>query len=348
MIVGLELGKEYIQICVKTDAMTEPESVATVLGTESYRIPTEADPEKTEDLQGIFRKMLKWVTPYGSRDAIQCLVVCLEEGLEHLRENVLETGKIYDIRPETIHFLDRKECFCTYLFHQTADLFAHNVLLVENVSGEKRCRLLHKHANTRPVVAEVHDLPEQPLEDIFREHAISSVFLVGDDFEEAWMEQNLRILRSGKRIFLGKNLFVKGAAYYGMELLEGKTDHLYLGEEKVRWHLALNTLENGKETYLPVTEGGKNWYESDTYLEVLLLDTPELEFTMLPLHGQEKKTTRIVLTGLPKRPERTTRLGIEIHFTGPALAKIKISDLGFGELFPQSDLVYEGELQWEQ
>lgn len=348
MIVGLELGKEYIQLCVKTDTMAEPESVTMVLGTENYRIPTEADLEKAEDLQRLFRKVLKWITSYGSRNAIRCLVICLEDGLEHLRKNILDTAKIYDISPEKICFLDQKECFCTYLFHQTADLFTHNVLLIENGKGEKKCSLLHKHANTRPVVAEVHELPEQPLEEIFRAHAISSVFLVGDDFEETWMKQNLQLLKNGKRIFYGKNLFVKGAVYHGMELLEGKTDYLYLGEEKVRWHLVLNAEENGKKTELLLVEGGKNWFESDTSLEVFLLDTPELEFSMIPIHGKEKKTTKIVLEGLPDRPARTTRLALEIHLISPAAAKIKISDLGFGELFPQSDLVYEGELQWEQ
>lgn len=348
MIVGMELGKEYVQLCVKTDAMKEPESVTSVLGKECYRIPVEADIEKTEELQGLFRRIFKWLTPYGSRDTIRWLVICLEDGLDHLRELILDAAKIYDIRREKVRFLDRKECFCTYLFHQTADLFVHNALLIENRRGEKRCWLLHKHTKTCPVVAEVHDLPAQPLENIFREHAISSVFLVGDDFEEAWMQQNLKVLKNGKRLFYGKNLFVKGAAYHGAELLEEKIDYLYLGEEKVRWNLILKAEENGKEEDLTVVEGGRNWFESDTYLEVLLLDAPELEFAMLPIHGREKKTTKIVLEGLPERPEKTTRLGLEIHFMSPMTAKVKISDLGFGELFPQSDLVYEGELQWEQ
>lgn len=348
MIVGLELGKKYVQMCVKTDHMAEPESVTAVLGTESYRIPTEADIEKPEELQNLFRKVLKWVSSYGNRNSIRYLVICLEDELKHLRENILDAAKIYDICPEKVHFLEKKECFCAYLFHQTADLFTHNVLLIENLNGEKRCQLLHKHANAHPVLAEVHELLGKTLEDIFREHAISSVFLVGDDFEEAWMEQNLKLLKTGKRIFLGKNLFVKGAAYRGMELLENKREYLYLGEEKVHWHLALNTVEDGKETYLPVVEGGRSWFESDASLEVLLLDTPELEFTMLPLHGREKKTEKIVLEGLPDRPPRTTRLKVEVHFQSPSAAKLKISDLGFGELFLQSDLVYEGELQWEQ
>ena len=51
MVAGIELGKEYAQVCVKTAGMTEPESVTKVAGAENYRIPTECDPENKEELQ---------------------------------------------------------------------------------------------------------------------------------------------------------------------------------------------------------------------------------------------------------------------------------------------------------
>lgn len=69
---------------------------------------------------------------------------------------------------------------------------------------------------------------------------------------------------------------------------------------------------------------------------------------MIPINGKEKKTTLIHLSEIPKRPKKTTRLRIELEFTEANRAKLLIKDLGFGELFPQSDMVYEGELQWEQ
>ena len=52
--------------------------------------------------------------------------------------------------------------------------------------------------------------------------------------------------------------------------------------------------------------------------------------------------------GLPKRPKKTTRLRIVLEFTDACHARLKVKDLGFGELFAQSDMEFEGELQWEQ
>lgn len=34
MVAGIELGKEYAQICIKTESMSEPESITKVAGTE--------------------------------------------------------------------------------------------------------------------------------------------------------------------------------------------------------------------------------------------------------------------------------------------------------------------------
>lgn len=344
MIAAIELGKEYAQVCVKTDSMRDAESVTTVAGTEHYRIPLDADLQEPAQLQETFRKLWKMLSPYGNKDSLEYLVFCLEENSEELRQRLLEVTEIYNISGKKVRFLDKAECFCAYVFAQSQDLLSRNALVIENYQGRKEKLLLHKKSKTMPAVAEVKDLSENSLESIFSDYGISSVFLVGDDFEEEWMQKNLKLLKTGKRVFLGKNLYVKGAAYRGMELKAGTRDYLYLDSDKVSCNIALR----GENGFLPVVEGGKNWYESHASLDVLLMDEPVLEFSILPINGQEKKTTLIHLKDLPERPKKTTRLHIEVTFENPAYAKILIRDLGFGELFPPSDMIFEGELGWEQ
>lgn len=348
MIAGIELGKKYAQVCVKTDQMKEPESLTMIAGTENYRIPVELNLEKKFELQEVFRKVWKLITPYGTKESLEYLVFCLDEPNETLRENLLEVAEIYDISKEKVKFLDKKESFCSYVLHQSAGLLLHNALLIENTEGNKDKFILYKKTRTMPLITEVRNVSEKSLEQVFLEHGISSVFLVGDDFEEAWMQQNLNLLKKGKRVFLGKNLFVKGACYRGMDLKEQSEEYLYLGEETVCCNIALKTFRDGKEAYLPLVEAGRNWYESNVSKMVLLLEEPELEFVILPINGEEKKNISVVLKELPQRPQRTTRLQIEVEFLNPTCAKLCVKDLGFGELFPASDMKYEGELQWEQ
>lgn len=348
MIAGIELGKKYAQVCVKTDRMRDAESVTRIAGTEHYRIPVEIDLEEKSQLQELFRKLWKMLSPYGNQESLEFLIFCLEENTEKMRDMLLEIIKIYNISWEKVRFLDRSESFCAYVFHQSGDLLSHNALLIENHGGQKELFLLHKHSRTVPIVADVRNLSPKSLEEIFSEHGISSVFLLGDDFEETWMQDHMHLLKNGRRVFIGKNLYVKGACYRGMELKEGRQDYLYLGPEKVCCNIALRSECDGQESYIPVVEGGKHWYESGASLDVLLLDKPELEFAVIPIYGREKQTTLIRLEHLPIRPEKTTRLHIELEFSNPNHVKLVIRDLGFGELFPQSDMVYEGELQWEQ
>lgn len=347
MIAGIELGKQYAQVCVKTDSMKDAESVTKVAGTEHYRLPLEADIENKNELQELFRKLWKMLAPYGNKDSLSYLVFCLEENSEKMREMLLEIVQIYNIDTDRVRFLDKSESYCAYVLHQSAELLSHNALLIENREGKKEKFLLHKRTKTTPQVMEVREVSDKSLESIFTDHAISSVFLVGDDFEEEWMQKNLKLLKTGRRVFVGKNLYVKGACYRGMELKENDQSYLYLGEEKVCANIGLKAQEDGKPVYAAVVEGGKNWYESNVAVEILLLDEPVLEFAMIPINGREKKTMVIHLNNLPERPKKTTRLRIELEFLSPSHAKLLIRDLGFGELFPQSDMVYEGELQWD-
>ena len=347
MVAGIELGKKYAQVCVKTESMKDAESVTKVAGEEHYRIPVEVNIEDKNELQELFRKLWKMLTPYGSREALEYLVFCLEENSENMRDMLLDIVKIYNISPELVRFLDKSECFCAYVMHQSGELLTHNALLIENREGSLEKFLLHKRSTKGLPVTEVRDISEKSLESVFTDHGISSVFLVGDDFEEEWMQKNLKLLKTGRRVFMGKNLYVKGACYLGMELKEEQRSCIYLGKEKVCCSIALLAEQDGKEELVPIIEGGRNWYESSAKMDVLLLDEPVLEFAILPINGREKKTTVIHLQNLPQRPKKTTRLRIQLEVLAPNSARVRIKDLGFGELFPQSEMMYEGELQWD-
>jgi hypothetical protein len=73
---------------------------------------------------------------------------------------------------------------------------------------------------------------------------------------------------------------------------------------------------------------------------MLLLDEPVLEFTFQSMLGGEPIRAGLKLTDLPNRPSGATRILLEIHFSGPTQCEIKVTDLGFGELYPASDLYW--------
>lgn len=333
MVAGIEFGKEYAQICVKTENGKEPETLGITVG--------------EEDTAEIFKKLLKLLKPYGNPEKIECLVFVLEADTEEQRKIFLDLAKKQGILQKRVRFLDKKESFCAYVFHQQGELLARHCLLVENEGGEQKLLLLRRMTGKTPPAAEVKEISGESIEDVLAVHGISSVFLVGD-FTAEWMEHYLKILKKGRRVFAGKNLYVKGACYRAMEVLaEGKEQkkYLYLGEETLRASIAL---QGENESMILAAEAGKKWYEADRELEVLLVNGQEIEFVIVPADGAEKSVVKVPLDGLPKRPEKTTRLRISLTFSDTEHAHYTVRDLGFGELFAPTELVYEGELQWEQ
>ena len=60
----------------------------------------------------------------------------------------------------------------------------------------------------------------------------------------------------------------------------------------------------------------------------------------------EKKRMGMLLTGLPKRPNKTTRLLLKLQYISRKECRITVKDLGFGEMFPSSGKKWEEIVQW--
>ena len=89
---------------------------------------------------------------------------------------------------------------------------------------------------------------------------------------------------------------------------------------------------------------GESWYEAKAGCEVLLYDEPVVEFYFQPMQGPEGLKESLLLEGLPDRPSRASRLRIEVEFVSVERLQITVRDMGFGELFPSSDLCWAEEV----
>lgn len=62
--------------------------------------------------------------------------------------------------------------------------------------------------------------------------------------------------------------------------------------------------------------------------------------TTVPMDGKGGKPWRLVLDGLPKRPDRTTRIRLKAYCTDADTCVVKAEDLGFGEMFPATHKIW--------
>ena len=358
-VVGFDLGKDYSQICCWNEKLKEPASISVVAGAEKYRIPTES-------LELFLKKALKLLKPYGKIHEAQAVVFSVaqaeEEEIEKVRRLAMQIIGVPDSR---IFVQSHQESFCAYVLSQPREIWRHQAVLFLCEEEILEAMALHVNTRTIPSLARVErqeewKLPISGLEpqvkdetltalakEIFSERPVSSVFLVGEGFEEKWYEESLKVLcASGRRVFAGNNLFAKGACCRAVQELKRQEEkaYVFLGEDKISYNVGLRTPGSGKSAVYTLLDAGESWYEAKAECEAILMSEPVVEFILKPMQGGEVLKESLLLDGLPDRPARATRLHIAVEFLSVDRLRVEVKDLGFGELFPSSDLSWTEEV----
>jgi hypothetical protein len=276
------------------------------------------------------------------------------EAAEVFSESIQKLG----MKKEQLMLLDRRESFYYFAYSQPESLCLHDVCLFDYRGEDMNCCRLERNRRTQPQVItlteEVRRLVETDqdeaflhvLEDSFRGHIISSVYLVGDGFSGEWMKRSVTYMCQGRRAFMGKNLYSKGACY-AAEIREsdGSWPYVYMGENEMKVNVCLKVYNHGKLDFYTLISAGDNWYETEGECEVLLDGTPEISFWLQPPHSREARIEKLELSDLPDRPVRATRLRINAKPLSDRRVRIRIRDLGFGEFFKSSNKVFEYNME---
>lgn len=264
-----------------------------------------------------------------------------------------------------ILFQSHIESFYYYMLHQPAELWKYNVMIFEYSSSLKsiclECnrktspQVVFINSNGYPDVSRIHwsvdetekEEQKKHLDEKFLQIAesemeggmFSTVYLLGDGFKEGWASESLKYLCRNRRVFQGNNLYSKGACFGALErVMPGKEsrNYVYLGADKLKSNVGMKVLRRGEDSYFAILDAGTNWYEVTADFEVILEEGNTVDFIITPLTGEKVMDKRIVLEGLPERPESTTRLKFHIEMTAVNQVSVTIEDMGFGEIFPSS------------
>ena len=173
---------------------------------------------------------------------------------------------------------------------------------------------------------------------------ISSVFLTGVGFSNKWMKKSTNVLCQGRRVFVGQNIYTKGACYraVGGEYRFFYDEYFVETKENVLTDIGI-TLDDEKDTFIPIVNGGMQWYNTHGKINVILDDTDAVTIVYKNHKTEEEKRETVRIHGLPKRPNKTTKLSLEVEFDSPTEGAVIIKDLGFGKLFPTTNKIYRKE-----
>lgn len=330
---------------------------------------------KPEQLLEIFMKKTFGLFTYeGMINRIPDMIVFTIENVNaNLVNAIKQSAKAIGIDKEKVYIQDHQESFVEYTINQKEELWNRDVVLLEYHHEYLKTFHLRISTKTTPSIATIEKkeyvtitnpqtmfltdtiddknkkldmLVRDALRDSFGKDLISCVFLCGDCFEGDWKKETLRFLCSGRRVFQGKNLCTKGACYKGVKKFLGDDakDYLYLGENKLKYNIGLDLSIKGRNQYYNLIVANENWYDAYGECELILDNVTCIELKLTPIDNKDIRIIIINLHDLPQRPNKTIRILVQVQFESASMGKVTIKDLGFGEFYESSGMIWQHEI----
>lgn len=308
-----------------------------------------------------FKKLFTIPGPMSAIQSVGKIVFSLEKVDFDTMELMNYLIQELKIDAKKLLLLDRRESFYYYALSQNASLFTYDVALFDFSGSNLVSCMLHRNSNTRPQVVDI-DLVNHGqvvdnkdgrfldiIGDTFGNKIISSVYLVGDGFDGDWMKESLSKLCRGRKVYLGKNLYSKGASYAGAVKGAGLDwPFIYIGDNDLKLNLSIRILDDNEMKFFTLIDAGQSWYDAKGECEVIIDGPYEIEFYIQRPESRDAHMEVLELTDMPVRENRTTRVRIEARPISDKSVTITIVDLGFGEISPGSGKTWEHTITLKQ
>ena len=399
LYLGIDINAKYTMISYYQLHMSEPQTLSTVMGSESYQIPTclakkrgmsqwffgqeakgkvknnealavddllpkaladeeiyvEHEKYAARDLLVIFLKRMLSVSGIAySRWPISKVVITVDTVSMEYMELFSSVMAKLEMDAAKLMLVDYREAFYYYALSQKPEIFLHDVAMFDYRGSDMISCILERNQRTTPQM--IHLIQQnhgklfddkdrqftEILEKVFEGRIVSAIYLIGDGCDGDWTKVSLQYMCQGRKVFVGKNLYSKGACYAGA-VKDKRIDwpFVYIGENELKLNLYLKVVHNNEMQLHTLLTAGESWFESKGECEVILDGSPEIDIFIQEPDSREAHMEPLELTDLPKRDRRTTRLRITATPTSDRDVTILIRDLGFGEIASSSNKTWE-------
>lgn len=309
------------------------------------------------DLLALFlKKVMELPLKLGNGRSVKRLTITVDRLTRENMEVFWKVASRLELTADRFMVVDHKESFYYFSLSQQESLWLHDVFLFSCEESSLYSYDLRRDMRTTPQVVSIHESSRYTLRgdrdsafsDImnkaFENRIISTVYLVGDGFDGGWMKNSLNTMCRGRRAFMGKNLFSKGACYAAAVRDTEDWPYIYMGENEMKFNLSLKVHDKGELSFYNLISAGSNWFESKGQCEVIISGSYEVDFWKQLPKSREAKIETLRLTDMPPRPDRATRIRITATPVSDDRIDIEIKDLGFGEIFMSSGKVWHYEM----
>lgn len=318
-------------------------------------------------LEKYFRKTLTLIKNYFPSEPITRLVVTVNDMDPVILEGIYEALSLLGIDKDRATVISHGSSFMYYSLSQEKELWLNDVGLFDFNDKGLCYYQISMNRRSNPIIAGLKkkDLSETLnysmlknknidikytfetlTQTVLYKQIISTLYFTGRGFEGGWADDVIKSLCAGRRVFMGQNLYTKGACYAAKEFSgDAKlNDILFLTNDMIVSSIWIKVYLDGHIKEILLSDAAVPWYDVKSEIEVIPDEEADLELIFKNILTKEIIRERLPLHNLPKRPNRMTRLKISISCLNNTKVKLIITDLGFGDIFKATGVVAEYEI----
>lgn len=303
-------------------------------------------------LECLLRFVVRECIRVADIEKIDKIAVCLDKFNKKLLDNVKFVLKRMDFTSKDILLMNRTESFVYYSLNAGEELYKRGVGLYD-FSGK---RLTYSYMNYAPFMDKktvvmvdstterVQSVTEGEVDKELAQAAgrlagsnnMSAVYLTGDGFETYGnLDKFIQAACYRKRAFVGQNLYAKGAAQGAFEYFYGGNykNRILACEDRILADFDIDIVERETAKVYRAVKAGTNWYMAAKRLRFVVNDVKEIIIHVKPIEKKPDQDVVIPLDEFPGRPEKMTKVMLEIGFSSASACKVCIKDMGFGDIY---------------
>jgi len=313
----------------------------------------------------IFRKMLSLVHGYDQEETILKLVVTVEMPTKELTDNIYTALESLGIKKDRAVVVDYKQSYMYYVLSQKREIWVNDVgMFYFGNKGLKYSQFTIDRRKTPNIVGITErdysgiinmdmfgkDMDrlvyefENVAQNAIHKQIISTLYMIGNGFENGWADESMRKLCYGRRVFKGDKLYVKGACY-GARYYAGKSNiepFVYIDENMTTAHISARVYVGAGCQEIIVSKAGSVWYDVDSSFDIIPCEETELVMGITDIITKTSSKHIIALEDIcTRRPDRMSRINVRVRMQAVDKMIVTIKDLGFGEIYPSTNRIYE-------
>lgn len=315
-------------------------------------------------IEKFFRKTFMLIKNHFPTETITQIVVTLHEMDPIVIEGIFEALHMLGIEKDRANIISHGSSFMYYALSRERELWLNDVGLFDFSEDGLSFYQIGINRRSNPMIAgmEKKDFSdtlnysilknkrvnkeytfETIANTVLYKQIISTLYFTGRGFEGNWADDVIKSLCAGRRVFIGQNLYTRGACYAAKERSgeENLNNIILLNNEMIVSSIGVKVYLDGISQEIILSNAAVPWYEVNKDIDVICDEATDIEIVIRNIMTKEIIRERLPLKNLPERPNRMTRLNIGISCVDKTKVKLVITDMGFGDIYPSTGKLAE-------